>query len=442
MTSARLLTKSCAAVLLSSVALAQDNILVVIADDMGVDRLGIYGEHPNPGVTPNLDQLAARGLLFRNAWIHPGCTPSRASMLTGRLPSRHGLGAILTADTPLGLPLQEITIPEMLDIGTGSAYTSFAVGKWHIAGSTDDMLHPLRQGFHHHSGSKENIGDYEHWRKYVNGSSAITTTYATTDTTDDAITQIALSPEPWFGWLAYNAPHSPHHAPPTSLSSSFNLSGNPNLTPVEHTKAAIEAMDTEIGRLLRNIDSGVLSRTTIIFLGDNGTTSQATDAPFDPGQAKGTAYEGGVNVPFFVTGPHVAQPGSETAGLVMGVDLFATVADIAGVDLTPLGIEHDSVSFLSYLSTPNQPTLREYAFTENFTPNGFGPYVRRWIGFRGDRYKIVMLSQDVPVPGLMLSLFDLQADPFEQNNLLAGLGAVVEEFIDLRLKLLDLLASF
>ena len=203
----------------------------------------------------------------------------------------------------------------------------------------------------------------------------------------------------------------------------------------------IEALDTEVGRLLASIDPEVLSRTTIIFLSDNGTTSKAIDAPFDPQKGKGTAFEGGVNVPFFITGPHVAQPGTETSGLVMAVDVFGTIADIAGVDLDTLGVELDTISLMPYLANSGQPSLRDCVFTENFTPNGPGPYVRRWIGFRDGRYKIVYLYQDIPTPDHQFFFFDLQLDPFEQNNLLEGVGPVATGFADLARKLMALLAS-
>lgn len=421
---------------------AQENILILIGDDIGVDRVGIYSEHPNPGSTPNIDQLAQGGLLFRNAWAHPGCTPARASLLTGRLPSRHGLGSFLAPNVPYGLLFEEVTIPEMLTLGTGGAYSSFAVGKWHLAGSLDSMLHPLRQGFDYHAGSFENISDYYSWDKYVNGSESASTVYATTDTADEAIGQINSTPEPWFGWVAFNAPHRPFHAPPSTLAPSFQLQGNPNATPVEHQKAAIEALDTEIGRLLASIDDDVRSRTTIIFLGDNGSDGTATDFPFDPGQAKGTAFEGGVNVPLIVNGPSVAQPGSESAGLVMGVDLFSTVADLAGVDLKDQGLVLDSKSFQPYLGAPGMASIREWAFTESFIPNGPGPYVRRWIGARNERYKVTIQFQEIPEFAIQVGFFDLRVDPYEQVNLLGGFGRLPISYIDLINKLRRMLKSF
>ena len=431
-----------AAALLTGAAQAQDNVLVVILDDVGVDRIGAYGEHPNPGSTPTIDQLAQGGLLFRNVWVHPGCTPARASLLTGRLPSRHGLGSVLGSHTRFGLPLKEVTIPEMLEKGTRGAYTSFAVGKWHLAGAAESMQHPLNQGFDYHAGSVENISDYYSWKKYTNGAPTQSNTYATTDTANEAIDQIAAAEEPWFGWVAFNAPHTPFHAPPPELAPSFQLSGNPKQNAVEHQKAAIEAVDTELSRLLSSIDPEVLARTTIILFADNGSDGKATDAPFDPGQAKGTTYEGGVNVPFIVSGPHVSQPGSETDALVMGVDLFATVASIAGVDLGSLDLEVDSLSFLPYMTAPSLPSMRSWVFTESFIPNGPGPYVRRWIGVRNDRYKITMQRQDIPNPGVYIGFFDLSVDPFEQVNLLDGVGHVPDAYRDLLRRAWDLLGSF
>jgi len=434
MRSSRLRSRTLAALLLvlvAGAARAQDNVLVIVIDDVGVDRIGAYREHPSPGNTPTVDQLAASGMLFRNAWVHPSCTPTRAALLTGRYPARYDLGAPLIAADPAGLPLSEITIPEMLEAGTAGLYTSVALGKWHLAALSDGPRHPLDQGFAHHRGSLGNFADYFHWSKTIDGVTDFVDAYATTDLVDDAIVQIELLTEPWFLWLAFNAAHVPFHAPPDDLHS-FALSGPPRDTPVEHMKAAVEALDTELGRLLGSIDPDVLGRTTIILVGDNGTTPEATDAPFDPEHAKATAYEGGVNVPLIVAGPRVRAPGSESRALVAAVDLFATVADIAGVDLPAVmgGTHLDSISFLPHLQDPDLPSTRSWVFTDGFVPNGPGPYVRRTLGARNERYKIVLFRSYI-LARPQHELFDLLLDPFEQENLLDGRKILKRLFTDL-----------
>lgn len=433
------------ALVLTSLAVAhpQDNVLVVVVDDAGVDRIPAYGEHPFPGVTPNIDQLAANGVLFRNAWVHPGCTTTRASLLTGRFPSRHGLGTILRGTEQIGLALSEITIPEMLEAGTGDAYATFAVGKWHLAGVAQLMIHPNEQGFDSHAGSARNIQDYYDWLKYVDGTAVQSAVYATTDTADEAIARLAVLPEPWFGWIAFNAPHGPFHWPPLELAPSFDQSIDDD--GIRH-RAALEALDTELGRILASIDPGVLERTTIVLVGDNGTPGEVTEAPFDPLHAKGTTFEGGVNVPLLVSGPRVADPGREVAGLVLAVDLFATVAEIAGVDLGAVmgDVELDSVSFLPYLTDSLASPVRTWAFTESFLPNGPGPYVRRQVGARMGPYKIVLVSSDTGAEPTREMLFHLGRDPFEQDDLLLfqGPAKLPAEYVELRHRMNALLATF
>lgn len=413
-------------------AAAQENVLVIVADDLGVDRVGCYAEHPNPGRTPNIDRLAARGVLFRNAWSSPLCSPTRAGLLTGRHAFRTGIGDIIDYGSGPGqaLKLAETTLPELLDAGTGGRWDHAAIGKWHLGtGSSGGPLHPLLSGFARHRGALGNLGtaaapgNYFAYLKAVDGRWLPSRVYATTDAVDDALAAIDEMSEPWLLYLCFNAPHKPYHVPPDALQS-FDL--GPSATPVQYMKAMTEAMDTEIGRLLASVPATVLRRTNVVFLGDNGTDPDATTAPFSKSHAKGTVYEGGVNVPLIVAGPRVRHPGSECAALVQTLDLFATVAEIAGVapasvlpPVTPL----DSISLLPYLADPALPSLRRHAFTETFAPNGNGPYTHLERAIRDDRYKLVRKLSYIVGPGGEMEvtsdeLYDLLADPFEHDDLL------------------------
>ncbi len=403
---------------------AQDNVLVVIADDLGVDRVGAYTEHPDPGHTPRIDQLAAQGVLFRNAWSSPFCSPTRAGVLTGRHNFRTGIGQPVGYDLAGGyaLSVRETLLPEVL-AHAAVPWHSVALGKWHLAAvNQGGLLHPLLSGFDAHVGTMTSVGSapsngtYFSFEKNVNGKLVHVDGYATTDTTDDAIRLLDATPEPWFAWLAYNAPHVPLHKPPQELHS-YDLQGPPQLTAGKHQRAAVEALDTELGRLLDALDPAVLARTTIVFLGDNGTDDIATDAPFLPDHAKGTVYEGGVNVPLIVAGPRVAHPGSECGALVQTLDLFATVAEIAGVDpaaVVPPGTQLDALSLLPYLAQPERPSLRRWVYTETFLPNGPGPWISHDRAIREARFKLLRRT------GLPDEFYDLLADPFEQVNLLGG----------------------
>ena len=122
----------------------------------------------------------------------------------------------------------------------------------------------------------------------------------------------------------------------------------------------LEALDTELGRLLAGIDPAVLAETIVFVVGDNGTAAQATTPPFDPDHAKNTVFEGGINVPFFVSGPGIPA-GAECEGLVNLTDLLATVAELTGGG--PVTAE-DSVSIVPYFSDPTQASLRPWIYSE------------------------------------------------------------------------------
>jgi len=416
------------------------NFLMIVGDDMGVDRVAAYAEHPSPGKTPNIDRMAREGVLFRHVWSNPSCSPTRATLLTGRYSFRTGIGEPIAADIPedrfQGLRLSETTIPEML----GPDYRSLALGKWHLSTHGDGDDHPRRSGFHSHAGSMRNLTDpasatarrrpevlgedagllagnprhavealsYDRWEKAVDGEVAISKTYATTDTVNDALAALESLPEPWFIYLTFNAPHRPLHAPPRRLHS-HKLSGRARGLPARHMKAMTEAMDTEIGRLMEQVD---LSDTTVIFVGDNGTTDRATEPPFDVTHGKGSLWEGGINVPLIMVGKHVTSPGSECAALVSTTDLFATLGELAGKSTASA---QDSVSLVPYLKDPSHPSVRKHAFAEKFAPNGFGPYGVHEQAMRGARYKLIWKPLE-----LVGQFYDLEVDPFEQDDLSQG----------------------
>lgn len=361
-------------------AVERGNVLVVLADDYGTDQLGLYGIHNDPPSTPTIDSLAADGVRFLNAWSLPICSPTRAALLTGRNAGRTGVGWNV-ADHPtqpiVGLALEEFTIPEMLDVGTDGLYTHAAIGKWHL-GSTAAVggaLAPNMHGFDHFSGSLDNLSDYYDWEKVTNGVAQQTTSYAMTDKVDDALAWMSTAPEPWFCYLALNAPHGPFHSPPSNLHS-VDLSGVPpaGVDPVPYFRAMVEAMDTELGRLFEGMGAK-RNRTTVMFMGDNGTTPAVLQAPFTADSGKETVRQGGVHVPLIISGPLVEAPGSTIQALVHVVDVFPTVADLADVDLQsalPRGTKIDGRSLLPFLSNPQYKPRRERIYTEIFFPNGPG----------------------------------------------------------------------
>ena len=436
---------------------ARPNILLIIADDMGIETLASYGVGESTANTPTLDRLAERGLQFNNFWSQPICSPTRATMLTGRYGFRTGvtrptgdneyMGFMpepppkpegtpaeccgLGGDGPAGRPRrggvggpglgsQEITLPRLLTEASSGAYATAAIGKWHLSDINNGWeQHPNHVGFDHFAGLMRGFPEgYYAWTKVVNGEFSEQSGYGPSAKVDDALEWIeARQDRPWFVWLAFNTPHTPLHRPPTSLVSAGAAELDPNVNPMQNPlpyfHAMIEAMDSEIGRLLQGVDAATLANTYVIFMGDNGTTGQVVTAPFRRGRAKGSIYAGGIRVPLIVAGPDVSD-GAVTDALVNSADMFATILELSGADLAdtlPEDLVHDSVSFAPYFATPDRPSLREWIYADEMTPaEGMqgGDFA-----IRGERYKLVRRSGDD-------ELYDLAADPFENTDLLAG----------------------
>ncbi|MCB9688207.1 MAG: sulfatase-like hydrolase/transferase [Alphaproteobacteria bacterium] len=407
------------------------NVLVVLMDEIGIDKVAAYGVGGQVPPTPVLDGLIAEGVLFENAWATPSCSPTRAALLTGRHPRRTGIGRwIDTERDTWELADEEVTIPEMLSLAPRS-WTTSLTGKWHLSVYADPQFadHPLRQGFDWAAGSVANLTSsstlpseelgYYRWEKATNGELSIVTTYATTDTVDDAVERVAAMPEPWFLYVPFNAAHVPSEVPPEELTGDV-----PSSSAREIFDAAEIAMDTELGRLLASMPEDLRQRTTVIVLGDNGTPNEAIAKKRDRRHGKRTVYELGVRVPLVVTGPFVRSPGSRSEALVHVVDLFATVAEIAGVDLTTvLGsdgrpVTLDAVSLMPYLRDPTTPSARSILYSEEFFPNGPGPTTHQIAAVRDLSYKLLQDEDG------SRHLFALGSDGLEEGPDLLAEGAI------------------
>ena len=399
------------------------NILLVVADDLSVTEVGAYAEGTDAAPTPHLDALAAGGVLFRNAWSNPTCSPTRATLMTGRYAFRTGIGSIVTPS--FALAPSELILPEVLDLSPSLGYSHAAIGKWHLGNdAVGGLSAPTLAGFGHYQGTIDGVkGRHEEQNYYfteqsLNGTPVEVEGYNTTVLVDQTVAWIQSASEPWFCSLFLNAPHYPTHAPPSDLHSIALPPGRPHEVRRPFFKAAVEAMDTELGRMLADLSS-TLDDTVVIFIGDNGTPISVAD---DPSHAKASVFEGGINVPLIMSGPGIAQPGREVDALVNATDLFATVLELAGVDVAstvPGSVKLDSVSVVPYLADASQTPLRTHVFSELFTPNGFSPTtVDRVV--RNDRYKL----RRVGVANPQVELYDLQADPDEQLDLIAAAGGV------------------
>lgn len=372
------------------------NVLLLVADDFGVDQLAAWREHPQPPRTPTLDGLVGAGVSFRNAWAYPDCSPTRAALLTGRYGRRTGVGQrvgnLKNAGKPFELPLDEVTLPEVLR-GARTPYATSMVGKWHLTNFQSQRwgTHPNAQGFDWWAGTVGNLQnawsdgrerDFFDWEKVVNGEVVPRARYVTTDETDDAIARIGEMREPWFLYAAFHAPHAPFHAPPPELLDADRPA--PASTRAMY-RAAVEALDREIGRLLASLPDDVRARTVVVFVGDNGTPKEAIAPPLDRRRGKNTLYEGGVRVPLVVAGP-IATPGASSDALVHVVDLLPTMAELAGA---PVPAEVDGTSLVPWLREPSRASPRDFLYTERFAPNGSGPYELDVRAVRDAGFKLV-----------------------------------------------------
>lgn len=375
-------------------AATKPNILLIIADDLGQDSSAQYALSADLPDTPTLDGLAANGLVFENLWVNPTCSPTRSTLLTARYGERTN---VLTPGDPL--PAGETILHDFLDQAPETSdYVSALVGKWHLGGGATG---PNNAGLDHFAGiTGGGVGDYFDWTLNVNGTTSQSTTYATTELTDQAIDWIGAQSDPWFLWLAYNAPHTPYHLPPNTLHPR-TLSGDAadiNANSRDYYLAAIEAMDTEMGRLLGTLSAADLDNTVILFIGDNGTPSTVRDQSVFPNGAKGSLFEGGVRVPMIVSGAGVTRTGQRETALINGTDFFTTISQLAGGSTAAI---EDSQSFFGLLSDANAGS-RDHIYSE--TDDGFA--------VRGPRYKLV---EDLT--GAQ-QLYDLTVDPLENTNLL------------------------
>ena len=264
------------------------NILLIIADDMGLDASPGYDIGNLKPNMPTLGVMMSSGITFDNFWAYPTCTPSRASMLTGT----HGLrtNVLKVGDE---LATSETSIQRYLDENVAGVYSTALVGKWHLS---RDANQPIAMGIDYFAGILGGgVDDYYNWSLVENGTTGNSTEYVTTKLTDLAIDWVADQSQPWFLWLAYNAPHVPFHLPPSNLHSQGDLptdQASIDANPLPYYLAAIEAMDSEMGRLLTSMSQEERDNTLIIFIGDNGTPNQVRQE-YANRRVKGTVYQGG-----------------------------------------------------------------------------------------------------------------------------------------------------
>ena len=412
------------------------NVLVIVLDDVGTDKLTMYDElyagayEPAPTadtLTPRLDALAAQGVRFTNYYTNPVCSASRACLLTGRYSLRTGLGLVAETTVLAGcvdpvpepgevcfqLQDDEVFLPELLKAGflPGASMTSGAFGKYHLSYWTPpaDLTprpglesHALDNGFDRFFGLMQNVralgGNHYDWWKVehdvaIGGPNVfqVAGTWNATVAREDAVSWINDRSGPFFAWVAFNPPHVPPQLPPLELVSQETRdrlelceqqTGGACTDKPLIFRAMLEAVDTEIGNLLDQIDPVKLAHTMVFAVSDNGTQRDFIRPPHDATHGKTSVFQIGVRVPLIVAGPLVpeAADGSWRADqLVHAVDLWRTVESITGADeqlaFQTLGVPPcrdpwiDSRSFADVIEDPSSPGPRAWAFSQVFPPN-------------------------------------------------------------------------
>lgn len=398
-------------VFLAQQAVASPNILLVLADDMGVDVSPCYADSLNAHM-PTLKELCTDGIVFENAYAAPVCSPTRAMILTGQQSSRNGVGGVLSRDNNVSLTKDGDTLFEAFK---GSGYATALIGKWHLSHDQRNFDHPSELGVPFHFGPfSGGVRDYENWTAVENGEVVRMSNYATTELANRAINWIDDQSDPWFLWLAFNAPHTPFHLPPSDLHTQNHLPGSEadiRANADAYYTAALEALDHELGRVLSVLDDD----TVVMFMGDNGTPTQVLGRSAR-GRAKGSLFEGGIHVPLVISGPEIDAGRSEA--LVGATDLFDTISDLAGIGASAVDSHSLSPVLAGGEGTRSHALVEHFSNAEARGPNGYG-----W-AIRSDRYKLIQFDEGDA------QLYDLQNDPHERRNLLRAPTAGQRQMAD------------
>ncbi len=401
-------------------SVAQKNTIIIIADDLSTDYLGYYPNVGDTVATPNIRSLLAQGVQFNNAWANPICSPTRSALFTGRYAFRTGVGDVISTQTSAQLDTSERSVAKLLHDFAPFNYVTANVGKWHLhtPNPIPQRNFPEYMGYDLYAGNFNGaITDYFDWQRIKNGVLDTVTTYATTQTVNDAIDWLDTlsTTKPFFLWVAFNAPHSPFHLPPLNLHTYINLPGTTahiNSNPTLYFKAMVQAMDTEIGRLFQYLDANNLrDSTNIIFIGDNGEDRSISQA-LDTSHTKGTLYEQGVSVPMIISGSSILNPGRQSDALVSTPDLFATILELSGfsnwINFIPAAkLPVDSKSLMPILIS-DATEVREWIFTEQFKVTS-SPSAGKAI--KTKTHKLIKFDTGNS------EFYDLTLDPNEQNDL-------------------------
>ena len=420
---------------LSSTVLAKKpgdkpNILFILADDIGKEWISHYGAQEIK--TPNIDNLAATGLSFKNAYSTPQCTPSRISLFTGQYPNRNGW--VNHWDVPRfggGAHYDWRVNPSLGVYMRNAGYATAAVGKWQV---NDFRLQPnamVDHGFDNYfmwTGGEAGVpeSDNRYWDPYIHSKDGSKTYKGKfgEDIFSDYLVKFMKDnkgKKPLFMYFAMDLPHDPWTTTPDDLKATTNL---------EKHIAMVKYMDKTVGKMIKALEEeGLRENTLIIYTTDNGT-APTISGKMNNREVKGgktQTTENGINAPYIWNCPGLIRQGVVTEALTDFTDILPTFLDIAGAKL-PGEYVFDGVSIKDFVFGKKKDTRRKWIMSMGGNANGNRSQITdkglennlryRDRVFRDKQYKLYISSEKKPV-----KLIDLAADPEEKTDLLPALSS-------------------
>tara|TARA_R110002096_G_scaffold7821_4_gene33424 strand:- start:9914 stop:11332 length:1419 start_codon:yes stop_codon:yes gene_type:complete len=397
---------------------AQPNIIIVLVDDLGYEDVGFNGCLDIP--TPNIDNIASEGVKFTNAYVsYAVCGPSRAGLITGRYQDRFGFSRnplFAPNDPNMGLPLSEETLASALK---KSNYKSIAIGKWHLG--AHETLRPLERGFDDFYGFLSGGHQYfpENWtlqdeyevkaqydayntKLLRNNTRVEETEYLTDALSRQAVSYIdKYKDQPFFMYLAYNAPHTPLQATEKYLNRFESIKDKKR----KIYTAMVSAVDDGVGTIIDKLEQLELTDNTMIFfLSDNGgpeNTNASNNGILRGG--KGDVFEGGIHVPFAMKWPNKIPSGSVYNAPVIALDIFATAIAQASIPIKTKNTI-DGVNLIPYVTGVDKTKPHEVLFWRKFDANKHAA--------RNSTGEKIVVFEDTNM------LFNLEQDISETTNLI------------------------
>ena len=415
------------------------NIIVIITDDQGYGDLGVTGNTVLD--TPHLDRLANESVSFERYYVSPVCTPTRASVMTGRYAQR--TGAVDTWKGRSIMRAEEVTLAEAL---RGGGYATGIFGKWHLGD-----CYPFRamdQGFdysivHRGGGLGQPSEPIENNRRYTdpilfrNGEQVQTQGYCTDVYFDEAIRFIEKQAEqdkPFFTYIATNAPHGPYHDVPEDLYQKYKgkdlspilLGNEKDADTVARVFAMVENIDQNIGRLMADLQRlQIDDNTLVLFTLDNGPNTRRY-----VGQMRGMkteVHDGGVRSPLFLHWPAELKDGRRVKQTAAHIDVMPTLLDAAGVE-APEGVILDGRSLMPLMQGEDADWPNRTLVLQAHRGTSSKPF--HHVMVLRDQWKLVRPSgfhTPTPEGDTSFELYDIDADPMEQNDLSESKPNVMHE---------------